>query len=155
MSSFDVVSLFTNIPLEETVDICLNRLYANTDKVSNISRTNLKKMILYASKESHFLLDGKIYDQIDGVSMGSPLGPILANIFMCYLETTAMSTYLGILPILYRRYVDDCFLNFGSKAQSDVFFQFLNKQHKNIQFTKDDELDNSLPFLDIYIYIYI
>ena len=151
MSSFDVVSLFTNIPLEETVDICLNRLYANTDKVNNISRTNLKKMILYASKESHFLLDGKIYDQIDGVSMGSPLGPILANIFMCYLETTAMSTYLGILPILYRRYVDDCFLIFGSKAQSDVFFQFLNKQHKNIQFTKDDELDNSLPFLDIHI----
>ena len=139
MSSFDV-SLFTNIPLEETVDICLNRLYTNTDKVNNISRTNLKKMILYASKESHFLLDGKI-----------PLGPILANIFMCYLETTAMSTYLGILPILYRRYVDDCFLIFGSKAQSDVFFQFLNKQHKNIQFTKDDELDNSLPFLDIHI----
>ena len=41
----------------------------------------------------------------------------------------------------------------GSKAQSDVFFQFLNNQHKNIQFTKDDELDNSLPFLDMYIYI--
>ena len=40
------------------------------------------------------------------------------------------------------------FLIFGSKAQSDVFFQFLNNQ-----FTKDDELDNSLPFLDIYIYI--
>ena len=76
MSSFDAVSLFTNIPLEETVDICLNRICANTDKVNNISRTNLKKMILYASKESHFLLDGKIYDQIDGVSMGSPLGPI-------------------------------------------------------------------------------
>ena len=72
------------------MDICLNRVYANTDKVNNISRTNLKKMILYASKESHFLLDGKIYDQIDGVSMGSPLRPILANIFMCYLETTAM-----------------------------------------------------------------
>ena len=45
------------------------------------------------------------------------------------------------------------FLIFGSKAQSDVFFQFLNNQHKNIQFTKDDELDNSLPFLDIYAYI--
>ena len=67
-------------------------------------------------------------------------------------ESTAMSAYLETLPISYRQYVDDCFLIFGSKAQSDVFFQFLNNQHKNIQFTKDDELDNSLPFLDIYIY---
>ena len=51
-------------------------------------------------------------------------------------------------------YTDDMLMTvfqiFGSKAQSDVFFQFLNNQHKNIQFTKDDELDNSLPFLDIY-----
>ena len=86
MSSFDVVSLFTNIPLQEIVDICLNQLYTNTDKVNNISRTNLQNMNLYASKESHFLMDGKIYDQIDGVSM----------------EITAMSAYLGTLPILYR-----------------------------------------------------
>ena len=86
--------------------------------------------------------------------MGSPLGPILANIFMCNLESTAMSAYLGTLPILYIHYVDDCFLIFGSKVQSDVFFQFLNNQHKNIQFTEDDELDNFLPFLDIYIYMY-
>ena len=58
---------------------------------------------------------------------------------------------LGTLTTSYKRYVDDCFLIFASKAQSDVFFQFLNNQRKNIQFTKDDELENSLPFLDIYI----
>ena len=125
MASFDVVSLFTNIPLEETINICLDKLYANTDKVNNITRTNLKKLITMASKENHFMFDGKFFDQIDGVSMGSPLGPILANIFMCNLENRALTNYLGILPTVYKRYVDDCFLIFGSAQQSQVFFNYL------------------------------
>ena len=97
------------------------------------------------------MFDGKFYDQSDGVSMGSPLGPILANIFMSNLETVALNNYLGTLPLIYRRYVDDCFLLFGTKAQCNVFFEYLNKQHPNIKFTKEVEQDQSLPFLDIKI----
>ena len=83
--------------------------------------------------------------------MGSPLGPILANIFMCHFESTAIAEYLGILPLNYNRYVDDCFLIFCTKAQCDVFFNYLNSRHPNIKFTKEVENDNSLPFLDIKI----
>ena len=83
--------------------------------------------------------------------MGSPLGPILANIFMCNFETGALAQYLGTLPLNYYRYVDDCFLVFGSRAQCDVFFNYLNSRHPNIKFTKEVENDNSLPFLDIKI----
>ena len=83
--------------------------------------------------------------------MGSPLGPILANIVMCHFESTAISKYLGTLPLNYNRYVDDCFLIFFTKAQCDVFFHYLNSRHPNIKFTKEVENDNSLPFLDIKI----
>ena len=85
------------------------------------------------------------------ISMGSPLGPILANIFMCHFEYTAIAEYLGTLPLNYYRYVDDCFLIFCTKAQCDVFFNYLNSRHPNIKFTKEVENDNSLPFLDIKI----
>ena len=82
MASFDVVSLFTNIPLIETVEICLDKLFSNSDKVHNLTREDLKKLIIFAAQENHFIFNNNIYDQVDGVSMGSPLGPILANIFM-------------------------------------------------------------------------
>ena len=137
MASFDVVSLFTNIPLEETINICLDKLYANTDKVNNITRTNLKKLITMASKKNHFMFDRKFFYQTDGV-------PILANIFMCNLENRALTNYLGILPTV-------CFLIFGSAQQSQVFFNYLNNQHQNIKFTMEEEQNNILPFLDIKI----
>ena len=151
MTSFDVVSLFTNIPLMETINICLDRLFVNQDKLCGISRDNLRKLILFASKENHFMFDNKFFDQIDGVSMGSPLGPILANIFMCHMESQALNKYLGTRPLTYRRYVDDCFLNFETTAQCNVFFDYMNRQHPNIRFTKEVEQDQFLPFLDIKI----
>ena len=44
MASFDVVSLFTNIPLIETVEICLDKLFSNSDKVHNLTREDLKNL---------------------------------------------------------------------------------------------------------------
>ena len=79
MASFDVVSLFTNIPLIETVEICLDKLFSNSDKVHNLTRENLKKLIIFAAQENHFIFNNKIYDQVDGVSMGSPLFPVRTN----------------------------------------------------------------------------
>ena len=151
MCSFDVVSLFTNIPLEETVEICLDKLYANSETVHNLCRQDLKKLIMFVAKENYFLFDNKYFDQIDGVSMGSPIGPVLANIFMCHLEEGALHTFPGSGPIMYKRFVDDCFLTFENKQQSEEFFNHMNKQHGNITFTKEDEHDNCLPFLDILI----
>ena len=80
MCSLDVSSLFTNVPLEERLDICLDKLCSFADPPP-LPRVVLRKLLEFATKKSHFLFDGKYYNQIDGVAMGSPLGLVLAN--MC------------------------------------------------------------------------
>ena len=82
MCSFDVSSLFTNVPLDETIVVCLDKLYALPNP-PRLPRLVLKNLLLFATKKSRFVFDGQYYDQIDGVAlMGYPLGPVLANIFM-------------------------------------------------------------------------
>ena len=76
MASFDVISLFTNIPyipLEQTLEICLDKLFTNCNKVHNLTRRQLKKLLIHAVKQNHFMFEGKMFDQIDGVAMGSSL----------------------------------------------------------------------------------
>ena len=74
--------MFAIVPLDETIKICLDKLYASADP-PHLPRSVLKNLLVFASTRSHFVFDGQFYDQVDGVAMRSPLGPVLANIFMC------------------------------------------------------------------------
>ena len=56
MGSLDVDSLFTNIPLEETIDICTNTLFENTEKVEGLSKIEFREVLSLATKESYFIL---------------------------------------------------------------------------------------------------
>ena len=77
MASLDVDSLFTNIPLEETIDNIINDLFLTTDKVHDFEREELKQHLIFAAYESFFIFNGEYYTQIDDVAMESPLGPTL------------------------------------------------------------------------------
>ena len=72
MCSFDVCSLFTNAPLDETIEISLTKLYSLPDPPS-LPRHVLKDLLLFVKKKSHLVFDGDYYDQIDRVAMGSIL----------------------------------------------------------------------------------
>ena len=78
---YDVTSPFTNIPLQETIDIEIN-LICNHNLNLNITKKELKKLFLFATSQTHFLLKGKFYNQIAEVAVGSPLASLPANIFM-------------------------------------------------------------------------
>ena len=91
MASLDVDSLFTNIPLAETVDICCDLVFKGKMIVDGLAKEDLKELLTIATTESFILFDGEYYQQIDGVAMGSPLGPTLANIFMCHHEESWLS----------------------------------------------------------------
>ena len=81
MGSLDVDPLFTNILSEGTTEICTNELFKESKTVEGLSKTESKEVLSLATKDSHFVFDGTLYKQIDGVAMGSPLGPTLANVF--------------------------------------------------------------------------
>ena len=87
MVSFDVESLFTNIPLEECIDLAVNCISEGNPDLK-LSKPELRSLFTVATAQTHFLFNGSFYDQIDGVAMGSPLAPVLANLFMGHHEKT-------------------------------------------------------------------
>ena len=106
MISFDVKSLFTNVPLDETISIVLRKIYDEGKIETNIPRNVMKELLLLCTKHVHFTFNGDIYIQLDGVAMGSPLGPLLTNVFMCSLEEATLPT-LEVCLVHWKSYVDD------------------------------------------------
>ena len=115
--SYDVTSLFTNIPLQETIDIAINLIF-NPNPNLNITRKELKKRFLFTTSQIHFIFSSKFYNQIDGVAMGSPLAPVLANIFMGFHESKWLNKYNLNKPKFYLRYVDDILAAFYNEQDS-------------------------------------
>ena len=76
MASLDVESLLNNLSLEETRSVCRDSLFSNDAKVNNINRIDFEKLLRADLQNNFFNFEGKIYKQIDGVAMGSPLVPL-------------------------------------------------------------------------------
>ena len=86
--SFDVKSLFINVPLDRRIDIVLRRIYDKHELQTSITRSEMKELLILCTKNVHFTFNNVIKVQNDGVAMGSPLGPVLSDIFMIELETS-------------------------------------------------------------------
>ena len=86
MVSFDAKALFTNVPLECTIDLVLKRIYENHEISTSITRNEMREILLLCTKNVHFTFRDVDYLQTDGVAMGSSLGPVLAGILMVDLE---------------------------------------------------------------------
>ena len=92
----------------------------------------------------------KMFRQIDGVTMGSPLGPSLANFFLAHIECKLFENEISCKPRLYMRYVDDIFAVFSENCNFKDFFDLLNSQHNSLSFTYEEGTD-VLPFLDTVV----
>ena len=107
----------------------------------------MKKGFTLCTKNVHFTLNNEIYVQNDGVAMGSPLIPTLANVFMVELQNT-------LVPGLHenvknwRRYVDDTFA-YVKNESIDYVLTTLNLFPPNISFAYEKENSRQLPFLDV------
>ena len=107
--SFEVISLFTNVPLAKTIDIILKRVFSEKLVTTNLTKRTMKKLLKDACLKTAFTFNDKIYKQIDSVSMGSPLGLLLANVFMAELEKGIIQKLIDKKFIqFYIRYVDGC-----------------------------------------------
>ena len=84
--SFDVKSLFTNVPLDRTIKLVLKRIYEKHEVSTNTTKQKMKEIHILCTKNVHLMFNGEVYKQIDRVAMASPLGPVLADILMVELD---------------------------------------------------------------------
>jgi len=140
LASFDVVSLFTTIPLDEAVHVIKMATDPGTAKLAEI-----------CLRSTFFSFQDHYYEQISGVAMGSSLSPIVANLYMEHFERKALDSF-HLKPAWWKRFVDDTNLNWThGKAELEKFFNHLNSISSEIKFTMELEENGKIPFLDVLI----
>ena len=139
--SYDVESLFTNVPIHKTIDFILDEIYVR-NKLPQLCKRNLfKKLLIKLASDCTFMFNNTFYKQTDGCTMGGPLSVILSNIFMTMLENDVV---LPLCPAFYKRYVDDI-INRRKKNEPDILLEKLQAYHPRINFTVEV---NPSKFLD-------
>ena len=154
-NSHDVVSLFTNTPIKESLEIIKKRLMDDKDlkKRTKLDANDIIELLEFILTTTYFEFRGAIYRQRFGAAMGSPVSPIVANFFMEFLEQQAIATTpLHCRPRLWKRYVDDV-LEIINKGQVQLLTDHLNQidTTNSIKFTHEEEKDSQIPFLDTLI----
>ena len=153
MTSLDVESSFTHVPLEKTINICVNELFRSNSSIHGLNRKQITEMPSLTTKESIFLFDMAFYTQVDGVAIGSPLGSSLANAFLCHHETKWLNDCPEkFKPVFYKRYVDDIFVLFKRSERVKRFVYYMNSKHKNINFSFETENEKQVSFLDVNVF---
>ena len=151
IGSLDVESLFTNVPIDKTIDVILKHVYNHpTITPPKIPSDLLRKLLELCTKEAPFRSpEGKMYLQIEGVAMGSPLGPTFANFYMGELEENIFRNVME-KPLIYVRYIDDIFVLVSGE---DKLVQLRNtfQEHSVLKFTYELGVDGRLPFLDVQV----
>ena len=135
ITSYDVKALFTSVPIEPSIKIIKQHLEKDKElhQRTSMSVHHIIMLLEFCLKNTHFVFQGRFYEQTEGAAMGSPLSPIIANLYMEAFEEKAIST-LPSPPSLWRRFVDDTFVII-KKTQKESFISLINSIDENIQFT--------------------
>ena len=102
--SYDVVSLFTNIPLDETIDYMKESIYTHKKLPQICSKLVFRRLLEKITKDCTFQLCFKFYKQVNGCAMGVPLSVTLYDVYMAKMEDDVVEKYQ---PKFYKSYVDD------------------------------------------------
>ena len=146
--SYDVESLFTNVPVKETIEYILDEIYKHDRLPKICTRLIMKRLLLKLTTESTFLFQSKYYKQTDGCTMGGPLSVTFANIFLTKLENEKVAP---MEPTFYKRFVDDVITR-RQINHPDHLLEVINNYHHNIKFTVEQ---NPSKFLDTNLTINI
>nr|XP_053627747.1 uncharacterized protein LOC128685277 [Cherax quadricarinatus] len=151
MLSLDVESLFTNVPLDDVLDFLREKAHEGFLHLPIPTDVFLDLIRLCVDSNS-FSFQGKYYSQTFGVAMGSPLSPVLANLYMENFKTVLLPT-LDVQPSLWLRYVDDIFALWPHDSSLfQPFLEALNDLAPSIKFKAEWESNSLLPFLDFHVH---
>jgi hypothetical protein len=150
--SFDVTSLYTSVPIEQSIEIIKDLLASDTtlDTRTNLTPDEIVSGIGLCLHSTFFTFKQTLYRQSNGVAMGSPIAPTVANIFLGYLEQQIMSTFAHP-PRVWWRYVDDTFV-IVQRDFRNTLLDFINSFCSEVSFTCETESSQrSLSFLDCLV----
>ena len=156
-ASVDVVSLFTNVPIPETLQVFKQLLLEDSSLCERTCFSVNEIIILseFVLTSCYFVHYDGLFVQTSGATMGSSLGPVAANIFMSHFEKCVLQEAPRRslkTPSLWLRYVDDVLLYWThDEADMSSFLDFLNNFRPSIKFNLESETDGELPFLDVLI----
>lgn len=154
LASLDITNLYTNVPVNETLDILQNNLRTHSS-LSEDKQEELLILLKLVLKQNYFCFNNEYYIQHEGLAMGSPLSGILAEIFLNDFENKhiwADKNKHKDKIVFFYRYVDDVILLFhGNQRQIALFNNYTNNVHPKLKFTTELEANNELNFLDITI----
>ena len=126
-------ALFTSVPIDPALNIIKDLL----DKDTTLKERTVMEvgdiilLLEFCLKNTYFSFQGQFYEQVEGAAMGSPVSPIVANLYMEYLEQKALVTW---------------------KPTNKAFFKHINSVDPAIKFTvEDNKEDGSIPFLDTIV----
>ena len=151
MVSFDVVSLFTKIPVNLAKDVTIEQLRNDVtlNERTEMTINDIEIALNFCLYNTYFKFQGKFYQQIFGVPMGSPISVTIANLVMEHIEIKAINSFFSP-PKLWSRFVDNTFVI----LKSDIVKRFsahINSIEASIKFTIEHEKEDKLPFLDILV----
>ena len=111
MMSYDVKALFTLVPIKPALDVIEKLLKEDPGLQSRtlMSTQHIMDLLEFCLRSTYFTFRGKFYEQVEGAAMGSPISPIVANLFMENFETRALQSSPNP-PLLWKRFVDDTFV---------------------------------------------
>ena len=145
IASYDVSAPLTSVPIEPAITIIRRKL--ELDQTLH-TRTIMKveqiiSLMEFCLKTTYFLFQGRFYEQLQGAAMGSPISPIVANLYMEDFEIKAIS-WAEYPPTIWKRYVDETFV-VNDSALKEKFLEHINNMDPQIQFTTDDAKPGSFP----------
>ena len=143
--SFDVQSLSTNVPVRKAINIIVDRVYNKKLINTNLKKSKMKKLLLDSCTKTAFSFDNVLYEQCDGVSMGSSLGPVLANIILTEFENVIVKQLIETTGLNFETFV------LIKKDKIQLVLNPFNSFDKKLRFSIDNFDDDNIHFLDIKI----
>uniref|UniRef100_A0A1B0CGI0 Reverse transcriptase domain-containing protein n=1 Tax=Lutzomyia longipalpis TaxID=7200 RepID=A0A1B0CGI0_LUTLO len=149
LASLDVISLFTNIPVRFALEE-VERRFHEIEGHTKIEKKDFMRMLDLCLTTGYFSYNDEIYLQLDGVAMGSPISPIIADVVMQrLLDMTLGMSSLRICCV--RKYVDDLLVAVH-RDDVDAMLDLVNSFHDNLKFTLELEVEGKLAYLDMWLH---